>query len=86
MNDDKKCFITVWALQEKEINEYCFKQCGKVIFGLVVDEQLGGLSHCYETHCPFLDKEMDEPFGTLASLGTEVYLRKLKDLPEADHD
>ena len=72
----KKMFITVWALQEKEIQHYCFGSCGKVIFGLLVDDQLGGLSHCYENVCPFVEKEMDEPFGEVR--GTNAYLRKLK--------
>ncbi len=76
----KRCYITVWAIQEDEIKHWCFDNCGKVIFGLLMDDELGGLSHCYETECPHLDKEMDEPFGTIPGIDAECYLRKLKDV------
>jgi len=75
-----KIFVTVWELQKAEINHYCFDNCKKVIFGLIMDEQLGGLSHCYESHCPFLDREMDEPFGEVN--GRNAYLRKLVEIPQ----
>ena len=53
----------------------CNASCKKVIFGLLMDEQLGGLSHCFEVNCPFVEKEMSEPFGEVN--GTNAYLRKL---------
>ena len=77
----KKCYVTVWAIQEDEIKHWCFDNCGKVIFSLLIDDELGGLSHCWESDCPHLDKEMDEPFGEVQ--GNNAYMRKLKDLPEA---
>ena len=76
-----KLFVTVWGLQEKEIKHFCFDQCKKVIFGLLMDDTFGGLSHCYEVKCPFLDKEMTEPFGEVS--GHPAYLRKLVDVPAA---
>jgi len=78
----EKIFVTVWTLQEKEIKHYCFDECGKVIFGLIMDDQLGGLSHYFEVDCPFLDKEMDEPFGEVK--GCNAFLRKLKGLPAVE--
>ena len=75
----EKTFVTVWGLQKDEINHYCFGECKKVIFGLLMDDELGGLSHCLEANCPFLDQEMNEPFGEID--GYDVYLRKLKDIP-----
>jgi len=71
----EKMFVTVWGLQEAEIEARCFGSCKKVIFGLLMDEQLGGLSHCFEANCPFVEKEMPEPFGEVD--GTNAYLRKL---------
>jgi hypothetical protein len=71
----EKMFITVWGLQKAEIETHCFGSCKKVIFGLLMDEQLGGLSHCFEANCPFVEKEMSEPFGEVN--GTNAYLRKL---------
>ena len=73
MND--KCFVTVWAVQQAEIEKYCFGSCGKAFFGLLMDSELGGLSLCYEPDCPALDFEMDEPFGEIVQ--GLVYLRKL---------
>ena len=78
----EKMFVTVWGLQEAEIKRYCFDECGKVMFGLIMDDQYGGLSHCFESNCPFLDKEMSEPFGEVQ--GCAAYLRKLQDLPRKE--
>jgi hypothetical protein len=75
-----KTFVTVWALQEKEIGCHCFDNCGKVIFGLIMDEQIGGLSSCHEEKCPHLEVEITEPFGEVN--GQNVYLRKLKPCPK----
>jgi hypothetical protein len=70
-----KMFVTVWGLQRPEIEAHCFGSCKKVIFGLLMDEQIGGLSSCYEAACPFVEKEMPEPFGKVN--GVDAYLRKL---------
>jgi len=72
----EKMFVTVWGLQKAAIETRCFGSCKKVIFGLLMDEQLGGLSHCFEVNCPFVEKEMSEPFGEVN--GTNAYLRKLQ--------
>lgn len=74
----ERMFVTIWELQKSEIEVCCFGSCKKVIFGLLMDEQLGGLSHCFEVNCPFVEKEMSEPFGEVDS--TNVYLRKLQPL------
>jgi hypothetical protein len=76
-----KMFVTVWELQKAEIEAHCFGSCKKVIFGLLMDEQLGGLSHCFEVNCPFNEREMSEPFGEVN--GTNAYLRKLKPVGSA---
>ncbi len=72
----EKMFVTVWGLQQAEIEAHCFGSCKKVIFGLLMDEQLGGLSHCFESNCPFVEKEMLEQFGEVN--GVNAYLRKLQ--------
>lgn len=71
-----KMFVTIIGLQKAEIEQHCFGSCKKTIFGMIMDEEYGGLSHCFEANCPFLDKEMDEPFGEVN--GTNAYLRKLQ--------
>ena len=70
-----KMFVTVWGLQQAEIEAHCFGSCKKVVFGLLMDEQYGGLSHCFEAACPFVETEMSEPFGEVN--GANAYLRKL---------
>jgi hypothetical protein len=72
----EKMFVTVWGLQKAEIEAHCFGSCKKVIFGLLMDEQFGALSHCFEVNCPFVEKEMSEPFGEVD--GVNAYLRKLQ--------
>lgn len=79
---DKKMFVTVWLMQQAEIEQHCFNSCGKVIFGLIEDEGLGALSHCFEVNCPFVEKEMDEPFGEVN--GVDAYLRKLKPIENGE--
>lgn len=79
----EKMFVTVWGLQKAEIEAHCFGSCKKVIFGILMDEQLGGLSHCFEANCPFVEKEMAEPFGEVN--GTNVYLRKLTAAQQNSH-
>ena len=80
MSEPEKCYITVWALQEEEIKHYCFDQCKKVIFGFLDVEDIGGVSHCYIDDCPYLEAQLDEPFGELN--GRNVYLRKLRPIVE----
>lgn len=72
--------------QEPLIKKHCFGDCGKVsAAGAIVDDLLGGLWVCCETQCPWLEKEMDEPYGTTMSFGMphEIYLRVIKDTPAA---
>ena len=71
-----KLFAVVLGLQRPEIEQYCFHDCGKIIVGGLDDKQLGSLLPCRQETCPFLDKEMAEPFGEVD--GETVYLRKLK--------
>jgi hypothetical protein len=50
-----KMFVTIIGLQKAEIEQHCFGSCKKTIFGMIMDEEYGGLSHCFEANCPFLD-------------------------------
>jgi hypothetical protein len=70
--------------QRSLIEKHCFGDCGKVSAGgVILDETVGGLVVCCETACPWLEREMDEPWGMTMSFGHphEVYLRKLTDTP-----
>lgn len=67
--------------QEPGITAHCFGDCGKIsMAGAIACEQTGGLMVCCEHECPFLEKQMDEPWGTTMSFGRphEVYLRTVK--------
>ena len=71
-----KIFGIAYSIQKKEVETYCFHKCGQVLFGALVDKQLGELAPCKEEKCPFEEKRM--------KLGTSregiVWLRKLKPL------
>lgn len=70
--------------QKPLIDKHCFGDCGKVsMAGFITDDLVGGLCVCCETTCPWLDKEMDEPYGTTMSFGRphEVFIRVLTDTP-----
>lgn len=82
--------VKVWGLialeksQEPLIQKHCFGDCGKVsMAGAINDDQLGPLWVCCEAKCPWLGKEMDEPYGNTMSFGRphEVYLRVLTESP-----
>lgn len=76
--------LMMHKLQKPLIEKHCFGDCGKVsMAGVIEDELLGGLWVCCEVKCPWLDKEMDEPYGSTMSFGRphEVYLRLLTDTP-----
>jgi hypothetical protein len=71
--------------QKPLIEKHCYGDCGKIsMAGAIEDAQLGGLMVCCEEECPWLKKQMDEPYGTTNSFGRphEVFLRTLTDTPE----
>lgn len=73
--------------QRPLIEKHCFGDCGKVsAAGVIMDDAVGGLWVCCEEVCPWLRKQMDEPWGTTMSFGRphEVFLRTLSDAPGAE--
>jgi hypothetical protein len=72
--------------QKPLIEKHCFGDCGKIsMAGAIEDDMLGGLMVYCEEVCPWLKKQMDEPYGTTMSFGRphEVFLRTLTDAPDA---
>lgn len=70
--------------QKPLIEKHCFGDCGKVsMAGAITDPHVGALWVCCETVCPWLDKQMDEPYGNTMSFGREhqVFLRTITDTP-----
>jgi hypothetical protein len=70
--------------QRPLIDKHCFGDCGKIsMAGGIADDQVGALMVCCEEVCPWLKKQMDEPYGTTMSFGKphEVYLRTITDTP-----
>lgn len=66
------------------VTKHCFGDCGKIsIAGAIDDPLTGGLMVCCEVKCPWLKKEMTEPYGTTMSFGRphEIYIRALTDTP-----
>lgn len=65
--------------QQKIIEDHCFRNCGKIIAGAIMDKKFGAIGICRtpKDQCPHFDKEMDEPFGEVN--GEPVFIRKLKE-------
>lgn len=64
--------------QEKPVNDHCFGDCGKISMGGGIMTQAGMMMMCCHDDCPHVGIEMDEPIGTSAMTGEEIYLRALK--------
>jgi len=64
--------------QHDIISKHCFKTCGKIIVGGIVDKELGELAVCRiaKEQCPQFDRELDEPIGEVN--GDPLFIRKLK--------
>lgn len=60
-------------LQDKQIEEYCFKQCGKLSLGILMDDICGNMYPCRHASCDFEERTME--WGTVD--GAPCYLRKL---------
>lgn len=72
-----KLFGVVLRLQEPEITANCYGSgCGRGIFALLFDDDLGALVPCAQEECPHLDKQTDEPLWKDGE-GRDVYLRRL---------
>ena len=73
-------------IQGPLITKHCYGDCGKVsMAGIIADDLTGGLIVCCEEVCPWLARQMDEPYGNTMSFGRphEVFLRALTDTPNA---
>jgi hypothetical protein len=66
----------IFNRQRELIEKYCFGECKKIILGAIFDPLLGEVGVCRTAECPYMEKQMDEPFGTV--MGEPVYIRKLK--------
>jgi hypothetical protein len=72
-----KVYGVLAELQLDLIEKRCLGDCGHAIIGCLVDKKLGEIMPCKTDVCPFLDKELPGPIGTLLD-GSELYLRKIK--------
>ena len=71
-------YVVCENLQRKEIDEYCFKKCGKILIGGISFNNLYW-SPCRIKDCPCLDREQSVGEVDLEVLGKEdLVLRKLK--------
>ena len=77
MPKEEKLYLVCHDIQEKEIKEYCFGKCKKILMGAI---QLKGLSWwpCRTEECLYSDDEAAIGTGILP-YGTEnIVIRKLK--------
>jgi len=72
-----KLYLVSLDIQSKEVNEFCFRKCGKILVGGVDLDGLACLP-CNTDECPFLEKQMEaEPITFDEIVYNDVYLRKL---------
>ncbi|KKK60689.1 hypothetical protein LCGC14_3021850 [marine sediment metagenome] len=74
---DKLYFVS-HDMQAKEINKYCFRECGKILIGGV---EMAGLAFlpCNIDDCSFLEKQIKSESITFDGvIYNDVYIRKLK--------
>lgn len=73
-----KLYLVSLEAQSKEVNKYCFGECGKILIGAV---EMSGLAFlpCKTEECPFLEKQMEaEPIAFDEIVYEDVYIRKLR--------
>ena len=66
--------------QDKEVTDYCFGKCGKVLCGGVTVEG-GAFFPCRTDDCPYLEQSMDMGEGEVMGKTEHVFVRKLRVSP-----
>ena len=61
--------------QEDLVKKYCFDKCGKILFGGLIDKDIGFFYGCDENKCPYEEKRLN--YGMVGY--KKFYLRKLKE-------
>lgn len=74
LGDQKICFALVPS-QAREAKAYCFdaEACGRIMMGMMVDDELGAMLVCKEEQCSLEEDRME--FGECAD--GPVWLRRL---------
>ncbi len=62
--------------QEREIDAYCFGDCGAGILGAIISNRLGLIVPCRRENCQYEEK-ITGPVGVSARLREEVRIRFL---------
>lgn len=80
----EKVFVILYDVPEQKpaIDHYCFGMCQQILLGELHIPFGSGILRalaCQEAQCPALDRQMEEPLGTLPETGEPVYLRKLRE-------
>ena len=63
------------VIQEKEVDQYCFKECGKIIIGGIDMKEWGPFCPCKTESCPF-EEDRTSVMGQV--FNEDVCVRKLK--------
>jgi len=80
-----KLFVVIFEAQKEQVERWCWGPgCGHGILGGVdLFGQATGVP-CRQEACPYLDRELSESEGKVD--GDDVYLRKLRDVTDADRE
>jgi hypothetical protein len=81
MSDATRMYAVPLAAHEMfgvDVGSICWGECGKGSIG-GIDLGEDSAIPCFEAECPYLDKQMDKPSGTVEFGGEEqpVYLRRI---------
>jgi len=72
MNKNK--IFAIHTVQKELVQKYCFDKCGEILFGGLMDKELGEFFPCDVDKCPFEEKRAK--LGKVND-GREVWIRKL---------
>ncbi len=69
-----------------DVGSICWGSCGKGSVGGIGLGEYGDAIPCTQVECPYLDKQMDKPFGTVpidpdGTEEREVIIRKIRSVP-----
>ena len=73
-----KKIYAVPLIQEGLINKYCFRECGKVKIGGLIDPVLGACVPCDIEDCPYEEENIEVGMSN----GMRVFIRKLTEKPK----
>ena len=75
----KALYVVLPQMQQAQIDTHCFGDCGKISLGVIdLGDGIFGLP-CAEAICPYVERTMEEPCGTVEATQVSLFMRKLRE-------